>query len=176
VGILRIVAFGLIGFSLWAGMRARTAPPPQVPAKVTQPVQFGSPAAYPFPPKPTAPRPPVHAIVGSLASPPSKEEAGQASVTGNAVFLRALPRKRSSALGKLNAGAKVFVLEQRGNWVRVRPEPPSREGWMSTRYVSHLESAERFKPEVAVSPGTRAARPPARDGMAASLLPSGTRP
>jgi hypothetical protein len=176
VGILRIVAFGLIGFSIWAGMHARTAPTPQVPVKVTQPSQAGNPAAYPFPPKPAGPRPPVHALVGSLASPPPKEETSRASVTGNAVFLRALPRKRSAALGKLNAGAKVFVLEQRGNWVRVRPEPPSQEGWMSTKYVSRAESTEHFKPAVEVSPGAQATQPPARDGMAASLLPPGKRP
>jgi hypothetical protein len=176
VGILRIVGFGLIGFSIWAGMRARTAPTPEVPVKVAQPSQAGSPAAYPFPRKPTAPRPPVHSIVGSLASPPAKEEASRASVTGNAVFLRTLPRKRSAPLGKLNAGAKVFILEQRGNWVRVRPEPPSREGWMSTRYVSRTQPTERFRPEVDVPPGARAEQPSARDGMAASLVPPGTRP
>jgi hypothetical protein len=174
VGILRIVAFGLIGFSIWAGMRARTAPTPQVPVKVAQPSQAGSPAAYPFPPKPTAPRQPVHPLVGSLASPPAKEDASQASVIGNAVFLRAKPRKRSAPLGKLNAGAKVFVLEQRGNWVRVRPEPPSREGWMSTKYVTR--PTQRFRPEVNVSPGARTEQPSARDGMAASLLPPGKRP
>jgi hypothetical protein len=177
VGILRIVAFGVIGFSIWAGIRVRTAPPPEAPVEFAQPRQTGNPAAYPFPPKPGAPKPArtseVYAIVGSLASTPLKEDAGRASVTGNAVFLRALPRKQSARLGKLNAGAKVFVLEQRGNWVRVRPEPPSREGWMSTRYVSRAQV-----PDVAgdVSTATPAAHPPAPDGRAASLLPAEPRP
>jgi hypothetical protein len=184
VGILRIAAFGLIGFSIWAGIRVRTAPPPELPVKIIQPRQTGSPVAYPFPPRPGAPKPAtpdlaartsqVHAIVGSLASTTPEEDAGRASVTGDAVFLRALPRKRSARLGKLKAGAKVFVLEQRGNWVRVRPEPPSREGWMSTKYVSRAEVSDRRR--VAGGGSTRTPAPPALDGRAASLLPPETRP
>ena len=142
MGILRIMAFGLIGFSFWAGMRAQ---PPElsqgVPQRAARSGPLLRPSAYPFPPRPTStptqtstPTPPGRSLVAILPA-PAKEEVIHASVVGDAVIIRSQPKKRSAALGKLDAGAKVRVLEQRGSWVRVQPEPPFRQGWMSTRYV-----------------------------------------
>lgn len=147
MGILRVTGLGLVALGLWAGMQSRTleddAPAPADTVAPAPASEQRRPVAYPFERKPVmavapstgASDPPT----GTLAQSPPPRDIGSAmtaSVTGDAVMIRARPTKRSHALGKLRAGTSVSILEKRGNWVRIRPDPPDREGWMSIRFIS----------------------------------------
>ena len=147
MGILRVTGLGLVALGLWAGMQSRTlddaVPVPAQPGATAPASEQRRPAAYPFERKPVIALAPssnastTSETSASAQAPPREiRSALMASVTGDAVMIRARPTKRSQALGKLRAGTSVSVLEKRGNWVRIRPDPPGREGWMSTRFIA----------------------------------------
>lgn len=64
----------------------------------------------------------------------TREDADAGSVTGANVNLRGGPATKYNALGKIFAGERVRILEERDGWLRIVP-PASARGWIARSYV-----------------------------------------
>lgn len=70
-------------------------------------------------------------------------------VRGNGVALRQSPAQKGSILDRFDSGKQVTVLDEEGQWSRVRDNLTQREGWIASRFLSEDEpTVEQKKPKI----------------------------
>lgn len=70
-------------------------------------------------------------------------------VRGNSVALRQSPAQKGSILDRFDSGRQVAVLDEEGQWSRVRDNLTQREGWIASRFLSEDEpTVEQKKPKI----------------------------
>ena len=60
-------------------------------------------------------------------------------VSGKRVGFRSGPSTTDPIADRFDAGRKVFLMEQAGDWSRIRDDLTQREGWIATRFLSETE-------------------------------------
>ncbi|MCJ8151735.1 SH3 domain-containing protein [Shinella sedimenti] len=64
-------------------------------------------------------------------------------VSGKRVGFRSGPSTTDSIIDRFDAGRKVFLMDEAGDWSRIRDDLTQHEGWIATRFLS--ETATRTK-------------------------------
>ncbi|MDO9123966.1 MAG: SH3 domain-containing protein [Deltaproteobacteria bacterium] len=125
-------------------------PSPPVEEKVEQPKKEGTPDSRPTPEPPPKPVPPAVSPsvpespkVTSPSPPPSLRTT---KVVWDSVNLREGPGLNYRAIGNAKKGTSLSILEDRGNWLRVRLQDGS-EAW-----VNKAATSEAPKPPPATTP------------------------
>ncbi|MDP2970257.1 MAG: SH3 domain-containing protein [Deltaproteobacteria bacterium] len=125
-------------------------PAPPVEKKVEQPKKEETPDSRPAPKPPPKPAPP--AVSPSVSEPPKVTLPSPPSplrttkVVWDSVNLREGPGLNYRAIGNAKKGTSLSILEDRGNWLRVRLEDGS-EAW-----VSKAATSDAPKPPPATTP------------------------
>jgi hypothetical protein len=60
-------------------------------------------------------------------------------VSGKRVGFRSGPSTTDPIVDRFDAGRKVFLMEQAGDWSRIRDDLTQCEGWIATRFLSETE-------------------------------------
>lgn len=60
-------------------------------------------------------------------------------VSGKRVGFRSGPSTTDPIVDRFDAGRKVFLMEQAGDWSRIRDDLTQREGWIATHFLSETE-------------------------------------
>jgi uncharacterized protein YgiM (DUF1202 family) len=123
----------VLGYPVVESLIAPSAPPPAPPPAVVE----------------IAPAPP--------ASPPAPAPLRMAQTMKDA-NVRAEPAKDATVVAKIPRGVEVAVMEERGNWLRVRAKAAegeaAGEGWVHATLVKDAASAAPTKAEEAATPKT----------------------
>jgi len=81
--------------------------------------------------------------------PPSLTALGEGS-HGSILNGNYAPNRLSSAwkptIDRFDAGRKVFLMEQAGDWSRIRDDLTQHEGWIATRFLSETETRTKVAP------------------------------
>jgi uncharacterized protein YgiM (DUF1202 family) len=64
-------------------------------------------------------------------------------VSGKRVGFRSGPSTTDPIIDRFDAGRKVFLIEQAGDWSRIRDDLTQHEGWIATRFLSETETGRR---------------------------------
>ncbi|WP_320197388.1 SH3 domain-containing protein [Agrobacterium sp. rho-13.3] len=117
-------------------------PSPSYPYNVTptsQPKALDAEKSFETPiPKNVAPEP-------SLSNSRSNETAATKFISGNRIALRDAPNAKAGIKDRLDAGKKVSLLGQEGQWSRIRDSLTQKEGWIASRFLSDkLPQKERI--------------------------------
>lgn len=107
-------------------------PSPSYPSSVTPASKASAPDAeksFETPtPKDVAPQP----SSGSRSNEPLEAK----FISGNRIALRDAPNPKARIKDRLDAGKKVGLLEQDGQWSRIRDSLTQKEGWIASRFLS----------------------------------------
>jgi uncharacterized protein YgiM (DUF1202 family) len=120
-------AVAVLGYPVVESLIAPSAPPPAPPAAVAE----------------GAPQPP--------APPPAPAPLRMVQTVKDA-NVRAEPTKDAAVVAKIPRGVEIAVMEERGNWLRVRAEAasqPAGEGWVHATLVKDAAPAASTKAEEA---------------------------
>jgi uncharacterized protein YgiM (DUF1202 family) len=111
-----------------------------VPVLVALPVALVALAACRSAAPPAAPEPePPPVIVETTPAPaPAPPPAPVVKVTGSSLNVRREPSTRAAVVGKAKRGERLEVLDDGGDWLRVR-QVGGVEGWVAARYVARDE-------------------------------------
>jgi N-acetylmuramoyl-L-alanine amidase len=96
--------------------------------------------------------------MNSQDSPPKRIAATKkikAIVGVNSLNVREQPSLSSSVVGKLNAGTKITINEERSGWAKVEASYGEMGGWVNTNYISK-ETATNNKTQLVSGPTTSA--------------------
>ncbi|WP_350297324.1 SH3 domain-containing protein [Agrobacterium arsenijevicii] len=80
-------------------------------------------------PKEVTPKPP-------LVNPRSRGTEETKFISGNRIALRDAPNAKAGIKDRLDAGKKVSLLGQDGEWSRIRDSLTQKEGWIAGRFLS----------------------------------------
>lgn len=69
-------------------------------------------------------------------NPRSNETAETKFISGNRIALRDAPNPKARIKDRLDAGKEVSLLEQDGQWSRIRDSLTQKEGWIASRFLS----------------------------------------
>lgn len=72
----------------------------------------------------------------SSVDPRSAETEATRFISGNRVALREAPNTNGGIRDRLDAGKKVSLLGQEGQWSRIRDSLTQKEGWVASRFLS----------------------------------------
>ncbi|MDX3977629.1 SH3 domain-containing protein [Shinella sp.] len=61
-------------------------------------------------------------------------------VSGKRVGFRSGPSTTDPIIDRFDAGRKVFLMEQAGDWSRIRDDLTQHEGWIATRFLSETRT------------------------------------
>jgi SH3-like domain-containing protein len=61
-------------------------------------------------------------------------------VSGKRVGFRSGPSTTDPIIDRFDAGRKVFLMEQSGDWSRIRDDLTQHEGWIATRFLSETKT------------------------------------
>ncbi|MCW5712005.1 SH3 domain-containing protein [Shinella sp.] len=67
-------------------------------------------------------------------------------VSGKRVGFRSGPSTTDPIVDRFDAGRKVFLMEQLGDWSRIRDDLTQHEGWIATRFLSGTETRTKATP------------------------------
>ncbi len=67
-------------------------------------------------------------------------------VSGKRVGFRSGPSTTDPIIDRFDAGRKVFLMEQAGDWSRIRDDLTQNEGWIATRFLSETETSTKAAP------------------------------
>ncbi len=67
-------------------------------------------------------------------------------VSGKRVGFRSGPSTTDPIIDRFDAGRKVFLMEQAGDWSRIRDDLTQHEGWIATRFLSETETRTKAAP------------------------------
>lgn len=67
-------------------------------------------------------------------------------VSGKRVGFRSGPSTTDPIIDRFDAGRKVFLMEQAGDWSRIRDDLTQHEGWIATRFLSETETTTKAAP------------------------------
>lgn len=67
-------------------------------------------------------------------------------VSGKRVGFRSGPSTTDPIIDRFDAGRKVFLIEQAGDWSRVRDDLTQHEGWIATRFLSETGTKTKAAP------------------------------
>jgi SH3-like domain-containing protein len=67
-------------------------------------------------------------------------------VSGKRVGFRSGPSTTDPIIDRFDAGRKVFLMEQAGDWSRIRDDLTQHEGWIATRFLSETETKTKAAP------------------------------
>lgn len=67
-------------------------------------------------------------------------------VSGKRVGFRSGPSTTHPIIDRFDAGRKVFLVEQAGEWSRIRDDLTQHEGWIATRFLSETETKTKAAP------------------------------
>lgn len=67
-------------------------------------------------------------------------------VSGKRVGFRSGPSTTDPIIDRFDAGRKVFLMEQAGDWSRIRDDLTQHEGWVATRFLSETETKTKAAP------------------------------
>ena len=67
-------------------------------------------------------------------------------VSGKRVGFRSGPSTTDPIIDRFDAGRKVFLMEQVGDWSRIRDDLTQHEGWIATRFLSETETRTKAAP------------------------------
>jgi SH3-like domain-containing protein len=67
-------------------------------------------------------------------------------VSGKRVGFRSGPSTTDPIIDRFNAGRKVFLMEEAGDWSRIRDDLTQHEGWIATRFLSETETRTKAAP------------------------------
>lgn len=108
------------------------APPPSYPSVATpksQPNAMDVDRSFQTPtPKNVAPKPPS-------VKPALNQTDETKFISGNRIALRDAPNAKAGIKDRLDAGREVSLLEQDGQWSRIRDILTQREGWIASRFL-----------------------------------------
>lgn len=138
-GLLIIVAGAWLIGQVFTGDRAPTPVAPTSVEKVSVPTEK----------KPELQAVPKKASDAEKQTPKTIEAPRRAEeprwVKGNKVALRAGPGKEFAILDRFGNGRKLMLVEDLGEWSRVRDELTVRNGWIATRLLSSMDPRVRGK-------------------------------
>ena len=67
-------------------------------------------------------------------------------VSGRRVGFRSGPSTTDPIIDRFDSGRKVFLMEQAGDWSRIRDDLTQHEGWIATRFLSETEVKAKTAP------------------------------
>jgi SH3-like domain-containing protein len=67
-------------------------------------------------------------------------------VSGKRVGFRSGPSTTDPIIDRFDAGRKVSLIEQAGDWSRIRDDLTQHEGWIATRFLSETETRTKAAP------------------------------
>ncbi|WP_421577957.1 SH3 domain-containing protein [Shinella sp. M31] len=67
-------------------------------------------------------------------------------VSGKRVGFRSGPSTTDPIIDRFDAGRMVFLMEQAGDWARIRDDLTQHEGWIATRFLSETETKTNAAP------------------------------